>query len=78
MKSDNGRDHRGGTSDRPLQKHAQVRLRVHHIVQVSRYRGEALGLDCSKQISAVQDFIWHTHGESKVEPMQFCFVCLFD
>ena len=29
---DNVRDHRAGTSDQPLQKHAQVRLRVHHIV----------------------------------------------
>ena len=29
---DNGSDHRAGTIDRPLQKHAQVRLRVHHIV----------------------------------------------
>ena len=28
----NVRDHRAGTSDHPLQKHAQVRLRVHHIV----------------------------------------------
>ena len=31
-KSDNVRDHRAGTSDLPFQKHAQVRLRVHHIV----------------------------------------------
>ena len=29
---DNVRDHRAGTSDHPFQKHAQVRLRVHHIV----------------------------------------------
>ena len=29
---DNARDHRAGTSDHPLQKHTQVRLRVHHIV----------------------------------------------
>ena len=29
---DNGRDHRTGTSDHPLQKHTHVRLRVHHIV----------------------------------------------
>ena len=30
--SNNVRDHRAGTSDHPFQKHAQVRLRVHHIV----------------------------------------------
>ena len=29
---DNVRDHRAGMSDQPLQKHTQVRLRVHHIV----------------------------------------------
>ena len=29
---DNVRDHRAGTSDHPFQKHAQARLRVHHIV----------------------------------------------
>ena len=28
----NVRDHRAGTIDHPFQKHAQVRLRVHHIV----------------------------------------------
>ena len=33
---DNVRDHRAGTSDHPFQKHAQVRLRVHHIV-IPRY-----------------------------------------
>ena len=32
VERDNVRDHRAGTIDRPLQKHAQVRLRVHHIV----------------------------------------------
>ena len=32
IKPNNVRDHRAGTSDHPLQKHAQVRLRVHHIV----------------------------------------------
>ena len=32
LKRDNVRDHRAGTSDHPFQKHAQVRLRVHHIV----------------------------------------------
>ena len=31
-KWDNVRDHRAGTSDHPFQKHAQGRLRVHHIV----------------------------------------------
>ena len=31
-KEHNVRDHRAGTIDQPLQKHAQVRLRVHHIV----------------------------------------------
>ena len=35
--ADNVRDHRAGTSDHPFQKHAQVRLRVHHIV-ISRFR----------------------------------------
>ena len=29
---DNVRDHRAGTSDHLFQKHAQARLRVHHIV----------------------------------------------
>jgi hypothetical protein len=29
---DNGSDHRAGTIDHPIQNHAQVRLRVHHIV----------------------------------------------
>ena len=29
---DNVRDHRAGISDHPIQNHAQVRLRVHHIV----------------------------------------------
>ena len=32
VQADNVRDHRAGMSDHPLQKHAQVRLRVHHIV----------------------------------------------
>ena len=32
IESDNGSDHRAGTRDHPLQKHAQARLRVHHIV----------------------------------------------
>ena len=32
FKRDNVRDHRAGTSDHPFQNHAQVRLRVHHIV----------------------------------------------
>ena len=32
VERDNVRDHRAGTSDHPLQNHAQVRLRVHHIV----------------------------------------------
>ena len=31
-KRDNGSDHRAGTNDHPFQKHAQARLRVHHIV----------------------------------------------
>ena len=38
---DNARDHRAGTSDHPLQKHAQVQLRVHHIVI---HRGFRFGL----------------------------------
>ena len=32
IEADNVRDHRAGSSDHPFQKHAQVRLRVHHIV----------------------------------------------
>ena len=35
---DNVRDHRAGTSDQPLQNHAQVRLRVHHIVMCRFWR----------------------------------------
>ena len=34
VERDNVRDHRAGTSDQPFQKHAQVRLRVHHIVML--------------------------------------------
>ena len=30
------------TSDHPIQKHTQVRLRVHHIVQVSRFAAGTL------------------------------------
>ena len=33
---------------------------VQRIVQVSCYRGEGLGLDCSQQNLFVQAFIWHT------------------
>ena len=36
VERDNVRDHRAGTSDHLLQKHAQVRLRVHHIVMSQR------------------------------------------
>ena len=32
IRRDNVRDHRAGTSDHPLQKRTQIRLRVHHIV----------------------------------------------
>ena len=32
FKQDNVRDHRAGTSDLIIEKHTQVRLRVHHIV----------------------------------------------
>ena len=32
IEPDNVRDHRAGTSNHPFQNHAQVRLRVHHIV----------------------------------------------
>ena len=32
FRHDNVNDHRAGTSEHPFQKHAQVRLRVHHIV----------------------------------------------
>ena len=39
MKSDNVRDHRAGTIDLSFKKHAQVRLRVHHIV-IRRLVGE--------------------------------------
>ena len=35
----------------------KTRLCVHRIVQVSRYRGEALGLDCSKINFRVHAFI---------------------
>ena len=49
IEANNGNDHRAGTINLNIKNHAQVRIRVHLIVQVSRYRGEALGLDCSRQ-----------------------------
>ena len=54
LRQDNVRDHRAGTVDLNTGEHAQVRLRVHHIV-ISRYWAEAfivarlLG-GCSKAI----------------------------
>ena len=38
IETDNGGDHRAGTSNLNFKKHVQIR-RVHRIVQVSRYRG---------------------------------------
>ena len=57
LKQDNVRDHRAGTSNLNFKKHAQVRLRVHHIV-IPRFDGSVerrVRVDSSTQVITAQE-----------------------
>ena len=61
LKPNNGSDHRVRTEDLPFQNRAQAGLRVHRIVQVSRYRGVVFNHDCSQcwqRFGVAADIFW--------------------